>query len=252
MPLEDSARIGIHDKNRMIAGIQQDGVGRFRPYPMNGQKLFPHNSGWSLKHFAERPVMLRSQKSDKLFQFAGLLTEVAGRTDQTSELAQRNAFHGFHSQELFLSQGGDGPLDVRPGRILRQDRADNDFKSCSARPPVLRSVSRKKRMVISMENGLCREWGRLRLSAKGPKGVRPRLIGNWQNRRNRHLFRKIATQRWQVKVASLPQEAFACPGVQVLANSQRWVKIERRRIRAFAMFGGRCTAVRECSGCPSV
>ena len=53
MPLEDSARIGIHDENRMIAGIEQDGVGRFRPYPMNGQKLFPQNSGWSLKHFAE-------------------------------------------------------------------------------------------------------------------------------------------------------------------------------------------------------
>src|SRR5260370_18786834 len=183
MPLEDSARIGIHDENRMIGGIEQAGVGRFRLYPMNGQKLSPHNSGWSLKHFAERPVMLRSQKPDKRFQFAGLMTEIAGRTDQTRELAQRNAFHGFHSQELFLSQRSDGPLDVRPGRILRQDRADNDFKSCSARPPVLRSVSRKKHMVISMEKGLCREWGRLRFSWKGAKGVGPRLIVNWENRR---------------------------------------------------------------------
>jgi hypothetical protein len=101
-------------------------------------------------------------------------------------------------------------------------------------------------------------WGPEQLLSEFPEKllsdafVRPRLIGNWQKRRNRHLFRKIATERWQVKVESLSEEALACPGVQVLANSQRWVKIERRRIRPFAMFGGRCTAVRECSGCPSV
>ncbi len=252
MPLEDSARIGIHHKNRKLAGVEKDGVGSFRTNAMNGKELFAKCGGWSLKHVAERAVILRSQKPYKLFQFAGLLPEVAGRTDQPSKLALRDAFHGVDGEEFFFSQGGDGALDVRPGRVLGQDGADDDFKACSARPPVLRAVSRKERIVIGTENGLCREGSRLRLSANGPKGVRPRLIGNWQKRGNRHLFRKIATERWQVKVESLSEEALACPGVQVLANSQRWVKIERRRIRRFAMFGGRCTAVRECSGCPSV
>ncbi len=40
MPLEDSARIGIHDENRMIAGIEQDGVGSFGTNAMNAKELF--------------------------------------------------------------------------------------------------------------------------------------------------------------------------------------------------------------------
>src|SRR5208283_2474112 len=195
----------------MIAGIEQDGIGSFRTNAMNGKELFSQNSGRSLKHFGERAVMLRSQKPDKLFQFAGLLPEVAGRTDQPSESAQRDAFHGGDGEEFLFSQGVDSAFDVRPRRVLRQDGTDDNFKSRFTRPPVLGAVSREKRIVIGMQSGLCRKWDRLRLSGKGPKGVRPRIVENWQKRRNRHLFRKIATERWQVKVESLSGAAFACP-----------------------------------------
>ena len=85
MPLEDSARIGIHNENRMLAGIQQDGVRSFRTNAMNGKEFFAQDSGWSVKHFAERAVMLRSQKMHKLFQFAGFLPKVARRTDQVEQ-----------------------------------------------------------------------------------------------------------------------------------------------------------------------
>jgi len=53
MPLEDSARIGIHDKNRKLAGVEQDGVGSFRTNAMNGKELVAKCGGWRLKHFGE-------------------------------------------------------------------------------------------------------------------------------------------------------------------------------------------------------
>ena len=105
MPLEDSARIGIHNENRMLAGVEQDGIGSFRTNAVNSKELFAQDGGWSSKHLAERAVMLRSQKTDKLFQLAGLLSKVARRADQASELAQRNLFHGADGQQPFFSQG---------------------------------------------------------------------------------------------------------------------------------------------------
>jgi hypothetical protein len=53
MPLEDSARIGIHDKNRKLAGVEQDGVGSLRANAMNGKELVAKCGGWRLKHFGE-------------------------------------------------------------------------------------------------------------------------------------------------------------------------------------------------------
>jgi len=252
MPREDSARIGVHHENRMVAGIEEDGVGSFRTDAMNGKELFPKSRGWSSKHFCKRTVMLQSQVADKLFQFACFLMEVAGRADQSSEFPQRNSFQSMDGKQPFSPQGADGVLNVCPGSVLRQDSADNDLKSCSAGPPILRAVNRKQCIVICLQNGRRSEWEGAGLSARGPHGLRPRLIGNWQKRRNRHLFRKIAAEARQVKVETLSRETFACPGGQVLANSQRWIKIERRPLRPFAMFGGGCTTVRECSGCPSV
>jgi hypothetical protein len=103
-----------------------------------------------------------------------------------------------------------------------------------------------------MENGLGCGWARRGLPAWMPKGLGPRLVGYWQNKRNNHPFRKIAAAARQVKVERLSAETYACPGVQVLANSQLEIKIERRRLQPFAMLSVRCTEVRECSGCLSV
>ncbi len=196
--------------------------------------------------------MLPLQEADKLFQLPCFLPEVAGRADQSSEFLERDPLQGIEREQFFVPQGDDGALDVCPGGVLRQDGADDNLESCSAGPPMLGAVSRVQCIVIRIENGLRKKWDRLWLSSRAPKGPRPRLLGNWKKRRTRHLFRKIAAETRQVKVETLSGETFACPGVQVLANSQRWVKIERRRLRPFAMLGGRCTAVRECSGCPSV
>ena len=66
------------------------------------------------------------------------------------------------------------------------------------------------------------------------------------------VIRKITVGLQQVKNEAPSQQARTCSGVQVLANSQRWFKIERRACTRFVMLCGRCTAVRERCGCLSV
>jgi hypothetical protein len=43
-----------------------------------------------------------------------------------------------------------------------------------------------------------------------------------------------------------------CSSGQVLANSQRWFKIEQPKLSRFAMLSGGCIVFRESSGCLSV
>src|SRR5262249_13387949 len=44
-------------------------------------------------------------------------------------------------------------LDVRPRRVLRQNRADDDFKLRFSRPPVLRSEGGEERIVVFVQWG---------------------------------------------------------------------------------------------------
>jgi hypothetical protein len=88
--------------------------------------------------------------------------------------------------------------------------------------------------------------------AQGFRAGRRKLSEDWQNAVCRHLLCKIATPWEQVKKEALSRGAGACSRGQVLANSQRWFKIERHGVRRFAMLSGRSFGFRECYGCPSV
>src|SRR5215469_4355694 len=37
--LQNSARVRVHDKYRMIAGIKENGISRFRPHAVQGQQF---------------------------------------------------------------------------------------------------------------------------------------------------------------------------------------------------------------------
>jgi hypothetical protein len=76
--------------------------------------------------------------------------------------------------------------------------------------------------------------------------------GIGQNGARTHLLRTISAARGQVKKATLSFVSASCSTVQVLANSQRGVKIWHHAHGLFAMFGFRCTISRERCGCLSV
>jgi hypothetical protein len=46
----------------------------------------------------------------------------------------------------------DGTLDVIPGSILSEDRADNDFEAGATGPPVLSAVRREKNVEIILQS----------------------------------------------------------------------------------------------------
>jgi hypothetical protein len=89
-------------------------------------------------------------------------------------------------------------------------------------------------------------------SAAGLADRLARAGGSRQSEARTHLFRTISTPCGQVKNTTLSFLSVPCSTVQVLANSQRWFKIRRRRHSLFAMFGVRCTSSRERCGCLSV
>src|SRR5215470_20390343 len=48
--LQDSAGVRVHNKYRMIAGVEQNGISRFRSYAVQGQQLRAEIGGRLSKH----------------------------------------------------------------------------------------------------------------------------------------------------------------------------------------------------------
>ena len=199
--------------------------------------------------------MLISEKLHECFELPRLLPEVTGGADEAGEFRLGSLFHGGGCEQIRLAQIGDGACRVYPTGVLNQDGADDHFEGRSARPPVLFAVGLKQCIEVLRKDGQAlrsRRGARLRAAAAGLADRRGCTVGCGQSGARTHLFRTISTPRGQVKNANLSFQSVSCTTVQVLANSQRWCKIRRRRHSLFAMFGVRCTTSRERCGCLSV
>src|SRR5258707_8596749 len=92
MALQNAPRVGIHNKDRVISCVEQDGIRGFRTDAVNTQELLSQLCGGSVEHFRKGAAMLFSEKNHKLLELAGFLPEVAGRTDKAGELSLGNFF----------------------------------------------------------------------------------------------------------------------------------------------------------------
>jgi len=199
--------------------------------------------------------MLISEKLHECLELPRLLPEVAGGADEAGEFRLGSLFHGGGCEQFRLAQIGDRACGVYPTGVLNQDGADDHFKRRSARPPVLLAVRLKQRIEVLRKDRQAlrsQRGARLRAAADGLVDRCGCTVGCGQSWARTHLFRTISTPRGQVKNAYLSFHSVPCSTVQVLANSQRWFKIEPRRHSLFAMFGVRCTSSRERCGCLSV
>ena len=166
-----------------------------------------------------------------------------------------NLFHGGGCEQIRLAQIGDSACCIYPSGVLNQDGSDDHFEGRSTRPPVLLVVRLKQCIEVLRKDRQAfrsRRNARLRAVAAGLANRRGGAVGCGQGGARTHLFRTISTPRGQVKNAYLTFQSVPCSTVQVLANSQRWFKIGRRRDSLFAMFGVGCTNSRERCGCLSV
>jgi hypothetical protein len=150
--LEHATRIGVDHEYGTLSGIKKNGVSRFRPDAVYSEKLFAHRR--RPKHFCQRALVLFPEKANESFQLLCLLPEVPRGANQLSQASQRNCFNGVRCEQSLASKVSNAGFDIGPGGVLREDCADDDFKTCPSWPPVLRAVRRKKHIVIQAQGGL--------------------------------------------------------------------------------------------------
>jgi hypothetical protein len=187
-------------------------------------------------------------------ELSGLLPEVTGGTDQAGEFRAGNFGKRSGGQKAGLAQISDGARGICPSGVLDQDGADDHFEGGAAGPPVLLAVSLEHCIIIFTEDGEVCHW-LWRASMPRASQGRGRCAGTegvGQSGRVNHLFRKITMAWQQVKNPALSLLPISCSFVQVLANSERWVKNALRRHSLFAILGDGCTISRERCGCQSV
>ncbi len=119
MALQNAPRVGIHNKDRVICCVEQDGIRGFRTDAVNTQELLSQLCGGSVEHCRKGAAMLFSEKNHKLLELAGFLPEVAGRTDEAGELRLGNFFKSGRPKQFCLAQTRMAPTitskGVRPG-----------------------------------------------------------------------------------------------------------------------------------------
>src|SRR5258708_32509199 len=100
MALQNAPRVGIHNKDRVICCVEQDGIRGFRTDAVNTQELLSQLCGGSVEHCRKGAAMLFSEKNHKLLELAGFLPEVAGRTDEAGGLPVGDVFKRGRTKEI--------------------------------------------------------------------------------------------------------------------------------------------------------
>ena len=150
--LEDAPGVGVHDENRVSAGIEQDGVGGFRTYAVERQQFFPQLIGRLCEH--PLPANRHSPRRDSARNSSGAGLS-GGSTPRigSSWPAWARVPGGCHRRlsAPSVAQPAQGPFHVRPGRVLGQERPHDDLEASVGRPPVLRPPRRHQCLVVSPE-----------------------------------------------------------------------------------------------------
>jgi hypothetical protein len=178
---EDAAGIGVHNKDGLLAGVEQDGVSSFRPDAALSEELFAKGGGRHGEKMIEGATVFFVQEGYKGFESFGFLTEVSGGAEMAGELGQGDIADRGGGQQLGASQVGDGAFGVFPGSVLRKDCAYDNFEAGAAGPPVLRAIGGEERRIVGMQvvfrPGNCGQGGAQMCS----------LATHWSKRRGDNL-----------------------------------------------------------------
>jgi|SRR5882724_1172544 len=82
VPLQDPARVSVHDKYGMVPGVEQDGVRGLWPNAVQSQQLSPQFFRGPGKHAVKRSAVFVIQKGKECFEISRLLAEISRWTDQ--------------------------------------------------------------------------------------------------------------------------------------------------------------------------
>jgi hypothetical protein len=152
---EDAARVGIDDENRMLTGVEKNGIGGFRADAAQGEQLLAKKWSGGGEHFREGAAVGFEEKVYEGFESFGFLAEIAGRAQQPRNPRGMNTAYSVRCEDASSAQIANGALDVGPRSVLGEDGTDDDFKAGTARPPVLGAVGGEKCFEVRQERSRC-------------------------------------------------------------------------------------------------
>ena len=114
MALQDSASVGIHDKDGMLGGVQKNRVCGFRPYAVNSEELFAERERGGAKHSRQGTLVLGPKEIDEGLELFRFLPKVSGRTNQALKTRTWNPVDRAWRESSFTAQIFDARFNVGP------------------------------------------------------------------------------------------------------------------------------------------
>ena len=152
MPCQNTARICIGDKKRLLACIEQNGVRGFRAQASEGQQLRPGRIRRLGKQCVQRALVDGVKPLDECPDRPRLLPEVPCRTNTRFKLRNRGLPQSGPAQQAGVSKPRNGPGSILPCRVLGKDGAEDDLQASACRPPALAAELPKERFVVRFQH----------------------------------------------------------------------------------------------------
>lgn len=149
--VEDTPAVCVAHEDGDLGGVEEDAIGGLGPDPMDIQEGTAGIVGGKSANGFDASAKAVHEEGDECLQAAGLDVEIAGGPDESREATRRHAVDGERIQCSGCLEVCDGALDVGPGCILGEDRANADLEGSIAGPPVLWPQGAERQMEHAME-----------------------------------------------------------------------------------------------------
>jgi hypothetical protein len=96
---ENPPRVSIYHEDRMVAGVEQNGIGGFGADPVQVEKFFAKLFRGTGKQLGQRALVPLVQKRDEKFQSFCFLPEISRGANQALDLSQRCAADSSNAEQ---------------------------------------------------------------------------------------------------------------------------------------------------------
>jgi len=138
---ERTTRIGIGDEDGPVGRVEEDGVDGLGAEAGHAQQLPAQPAERRPAQPVKASLEARQQPFGERVQPPGLQTVGPGRADHLGQLGLRHGGQSRRRQQAARAQRDDRAGGVRPGGVLREDRARSDLEGGAPGPPVLRPMA---------------------------------------------------------------------------------------------------------------
>ena len=150
---EDAIGIRVDNEDLAVEGVEEDGVGGFAAYAVDGEEVFAKGGQGDVCEGVEVGVVFFDEPADEVFEAFGFDVVVACGANGFGEFEEAGVLDGLGGEEVSFFEAVDGAFDVGPVGVLGEDGADENLEGGIGGPPVLRAVVIEEGMVEVEELG---------------------------------------------------------------------------------------------------